>query len=125
MGNEPATKEVDIMPGPSITPPVTDAPAINAPGSDVISDSADTSPRGPAADTSGKRVRAIPYQNENRIELSANDFKTLGVKHKAVRFDQRVNHFTLAVGDGDGELSAEAAEKLTKLHGHAFEFMDS
>lgn len=90
-----------------------------------VADAADTSPRGPAPDTSGRRVRAIPYQNGNRIKLSSADFKQRGgFDHPPVLWDQRVDNYTVAVGTGYNQISEQAAEFLTKNFKETFEYID-
>jgi hypothetical protein len=88
-----------------------------------VTDERDTSPRGPAPDTSGKRVRAIPYQNESTIIVDKRDFEANGIKDQGqVKFDFRKDRLTLPV---DGKVLTEAGAKfLTEQHGHAFEYID-
>lgn len=94
--------------------------------SDVV-DAADTSPRGPAPDTSGRRVRAIPYQGGSTVVVNAQDFAAHNIDNGRVEFDFRIDHFTLPVGTGDSEnlLTEAGAAFLTKKYPETFEYMDS
>jgi hypothetical protein len=94
------------------TTPKAEAPVVDA---------LDTSPRAPQPDTSGKRVRAIPYQNGSTVIVDQADFRGLGIEHPQVKWDFRVNRFTVKVGQ---EISLEAAEALTKNFKETFEYID-
>lgn len=93
-----------------------------------VADSADISPRAPASDTSGKRVRAIPAvitksgDTASRVEIRRSDFASKGIDHPAVVFDFKKDRFTLPVGSPGG-LTQEAADFLTKNYPTSFEFM--
>jgi hypothetical protein len=92
----------------------------------TVTDAADTSPRGPAPDTSGKRVRAIPYKGGTTVVVDAKDFKSNGVTQGKVTWDFRKDNFTVRVANGkNNTLSAEAAEFLTKNYPTSFEYMSS
>jgi hypothetical protein len=94
----------------------------------LANDTADTSPRAPEPDLSGKRVRAIPAVitrttgNATTIEVRKSDFASKGIDHPTVVFDERKERFTLPVGKPGG-LSEEAAEFLTKNYPTSFEYM--
>ena len=92
-----------------------------------VVDTADTSPRAPAPDLSGKRVRAIPYAGGTTVEVTSKDFRDNGIKHPTIVFDFRRDNFTLPVDPKPGQkgLSKEAADFLTREHGHQFEYMSS
>jgi len=90
---------------------------------DGVVDTADVSPRAPAPDTSGKRVRAVPYQNGSTVIVDAKDFREYGIDHKQVKWDYRKDHFTVKVGTGDNQISQEAADFLTQNHKETFEYM--
>lgn len=85
-----------------------------------VADSADVSPRGPAPDTSGKRLRAIPQRGGTLIEVRASDFAANGIKHDTVRFSHFKDNWTLKVGHG---ISEDAAEFLAKFAPETFEFL--
>ena len=74
-----------------------------------IVDEADTALRAPAPDLSGKRIRAIPYQNCTTVRIRKIDFATGGVEQDDVEWDFRVEDFTVKVGKG---ISQEAADWL-------------
>jgi hypothetical protein len=90
------------------------------------SDKRDVSPRAAGPDTSGKRVRYIPYKGGTHVELSKQDFKrAFGIDHPGVHANFRNNIFTFEVGDGKrGTLSDEAADLLTKNFPTMFEYLD-
>lgn len=88
-------------------------------------DERDTAERAPGPDTSGKRVRAIPTHGGTTIEVGTADFESIGVKdHPPVRWDFRKDNFTVAVGNGDNEISQAAANALTKYEPLRFEFLN-
>lgn len=89
------------------------------------SDAADTSPRAPGPDTSGKRVRYIPYKGGTHNEISAADFKREGLDHPSVSANFRNNVFTYEVGTGQkNSLTEEAAKLLTEKYPTMFEYLD-
>lgn len=104
------TETVTPDPNGSEAPPVTDA--------------ADTSPRGPAPDTSGKRVRAVPYQKGSTVRVREATFREHGIEHPTVVWDYRKDNFTVAVGTQDGQISEDAANFLTRKFKETFEFLD-
>lgn len=106
--NETATP--DPQESSTSTPPVTDT--------------ADTSPRGPAPDTSGKRVRAVPYQKGSTVRVREATFAEHGIQHPTVVWDYRKDNFTVAVGTQDGQISENAANFLTRKFKETFEFLD-
>jgi hypothetical protein len=113
---------------------MADAPAKAAPRKQVpesdkldpseVHDERDTSPR-LRADTSGKRVRAIPaYPGQTTaVVLKASDFAAHDVDHPQVEFNFRKDDFTLPVGKKGG-LSEEAADFLTENFPEQFEYMN-
>lgn len=78
----------------------------------------------PEPDTSGKRVRAIPTHGGSTVGVSAADFQERGIEHPDVLWDFRNDDSTVKVGNGDGEISEEAANLITKLEPTRFEFMN-
>lgn len=90
------------------------------------SDKRDVSPRAAGPDTSGKRVRYIPYKGGTHNEISKADFKrAFGIDHPSVQANFRNNVFTYEVGDGKrGTLSQEAADALTSSFPTMFEYLD-
>lgn len=97
-------------------------PEVN-PATSEVSDTADNSPRGPQPDTSGKRVRAIPYQKGSTIRVREATFAEHNIQHPTVVWDFRKDNFTVAVGTKDGEISPEAAEFLTTKYKETFEYL--
>lgn len=91
-----------------------------------VTDTADTTMRAPKPDTSGRRLRAIPYANGTTIKVSRADFKHNGINHGDVEFDFRVNNFTLPVNPKKGQkgISKEAADFLASEHPQQFEYMN-
>jgi len=81
------------------------------------------------ADTSGKRVRAIPAivtksnQRSTTVEVRRSDFKTIGIDHPTVVWDFRKDNFTVKVGEGANQISAEAAKALTEQFPTSFEYI--
>jgi hypothetical protein len=123
MANQPRpiTSSGTIDPGPSADLTPEAEAAIRA------SDPADVSPRAPGPDTSGRRVRAIPYQGGTRIELRTADFANHGIPdHPPVAWTFRKDDLTvpvIEVGNGEGNtLRADAAEMLTKKFPTTFEY---
>lgn len=89
------------------------------------SDKRDVSPRGPGPDTSGTRVRYIPYGGGTHAEVRSSDFQREGLNHQTVNFNFRNNVFTAEVGNGEqGTLSQEAADMLTSKYPTMFEYLD-
>lgn len=90
------------------------------------SDKRDVSPRAAGPDTSGKRVRYIPYGGGTHAELRKGDFKrAFGVDHPSVQANFRNNVFTFEVGDGKrNTLTEEVADLLTKNFPTMFEYLD-
>ncbi|AAN02082.1 gp28 [Mycobacterium phage Barnyard] len=90
------------------------------------SDKRDVSPRAAGPDTSGKRVRYIPYKGGTHVELRKSDFKqAFGVDHPGVQANFRNNIFTFEVGDGKrNTLSQEVADLLTEKFPTMFEYLD-
>lgn len=94
------------------------------------SDKADTTVKADAPKLSGKRVRAIPATITRNgdvgttVEVRREDFKQHGVDHPTVKFDRFKSNYTLAIGGGDAQISAEAAELLTKNWPTSFEYID-
>ena len=116
------------------TPRADQAPAANLSESEQeavrASVSADVSPRAPEPDLSGKRLRAIPAvitksgDRGTTVEVRARDFEAKGIEHKTIRFDERRDNSTLAVGDKDGQISEEAADFLAKNYPTSFEYIN-
>jgi hypothetical protein len=89
-----------------------------------VTDERDVSPRA-AADTSGKRVRAIPAKGGTEVVVRPSDFKrALDLDHPKVTWNFRRDNFTVAVGKGEGKISPEAADALTKNFPESFEYMN-
>lgn len=90
------------------------------------SDSADAAtPKAPGPDTSGKRVRYIPYKGGTHAEVGSADFSREGLEHAKVEFNFRNNLFTAPVGDGKrNTLTQEAADLLTERYPTMFEYLD-
>lgn len=90
------------------------------------SDKRDVSPRAAGPDTSGKRVRYIPYKGGTHVELSKADFKrAFGVDQAGVTANFRNNIFTFEVGDGKrNTITEEVADLLTKNFPTMFEYLD-
>jgi hypothetical protein len=89
-----------------------------------VKDEADVSPRTAPADTSGKRIRAIPYQNASTVRVRPMDFNLGGIKHDLVEWDFRKDNFTLPVGGDNEVISQEAADYLTKNFPTDFEYIN-
>ena len=115
--NDPA-KLKDVGPADEMTP--EEQEAVRA------SDSRDVSPRAAGPDTSGKRVRYIPYKGGTHVELRRSDFRREGLDHPGVQANFRNNVFTFEVGDGKhNTLTEEAAELLTKKYPTMFEYLNT
>lgn len=94
-----------------------------------VRDEKDTTPRAAPAEVSGKRVRAIPYQNASTVILNTVDFKTASQgkisDHPQVVWDFRKDNFTVPVGGENPVLTEEAAEFLTKNYPTDFEYINN
>jgi hypothetical protein len=86
-----------------------------------VKDERDTSPR-IKADTSGERVRAIPAKGGTLVRVTKGDFARNEIDNPTVEFSFRKDNFTLPVGKG--QLSAEAANFLTKNFPESFEYIN-
>ena len=83
-------------------------------------------PRAPGPDTSGRRLRYIPYKGGTHHELRASDLAREGFSgHGKVDFNFRNNAFTAVVGTGRGEVAPEVAEHLAEKFPTMYEFMDN
>lgn len=89
-----------------------------------VRDEQDTTVTAPGPDLSGKRVRAIPAKGGTTVIVRRADFKNVGIDHSDVTWDFRVERFTVSVGDGDGQISAEAAKFLTENYRESFEYIN-
>lgn len=100
----------------------TGAPKAEETKDDVapVVDAADNSPRGPAPDTSGKRLRAIPQRGGTLVEITRVDFARHGIDHDTVQFSNFKDNWTLKVGRG---ITAEAADFLAKFAPETFEYL--
>ena len=72
-------------------------------------------------DLSGKRIRAIPYQNCTTVVIRKSDFALGGFDQGDVEWDFRVDAFTVKVGD---KISQEAADWLVKNYSDQFEYVN-
>ena len=89
-----------------------------------VTDERDVSPRAEAPDTSGKRVRAIPYKGGTTVIVDETDFRNNDVKQKTTTWDFRKDNFTVKVGNGENNtLTKEAAEMLTRDYPTQFEYL--
>ena len=76
---------------------------------------------------SAARVRAYPAvitksgQTGTTVVIAASDFRANGIEHDTVTFDFRRNDCSLPVGDGG--LSKEAADFLTKNYPDTFKYV--
>ena len=107
-------------PNETATPDPQESSASSAP---PVVDAADTSPRGPAPDTSGKRVRAVPYQKGSTVRVREATFAEHNISHPTVVWDYRKDNFTVAVGTNPGEISEKAANFLTTKFKETFEYL--
>lgn len=79
------------------------------------------------APVSAARVKAYPAvitksgQTGTTVEVRSSDFRSNGIEHDTVTFDFRVNDCSLPVGDGG--LSKEAADFLTKNYPDSFKYV--
>ena len=88
-----------------------------------VKDDKDSTPR-VGGKLSGKRVRAVGYQNATTTKIRRVDFKTASngeVDHPDVTWDFRTDDYTVPVGD---RLSQEAADFLTKNYPETFEYIN-
>lgn len=86
---------------------------------DVV-DAADISPR-QVSNTSGKRVKAIPFASGTTVVVREADFKSAGgFDHPEVTWDYRIDDFTVAVGPS---LTQEAADFLTSKYPDSFVYV--
>jgi hypothetical protein len=86
----------------------------------TVEDERDTAPRAAAPDTSGKRIRAIPYQGGTEIVVRKEDFAGAGIDQDTVTWEMFKNNFTVKVGT---DISKEAADFLTENYKESFEYM--
>lgn len=73
-----------------------------------------------AKPTGVKRIKAIPFSNGTTVIVRAVDFSAAGVEHPDVKWDYRIDDFTVAVGDG---ITAEAANVLVSKFPDSFKFV--
>lgn len=92
-----------------------------------VKDTADTSPRTAPPNVSGKRLRAIPYQNASTVIVKRVDFRTASsgeIDHPDVRFDFRKDNFTVPVGGKEAIITDEAADFLASNYPTDFEYIN-
>ncbi len=97
-----------------------------------VNDTADTSPRAAEKKLEGKRVRAIPAvltkanDRATTVEIRPSDLDAAGGPKlsRTIKFDSRVNSFTVAVGGESNPLTDEVAEFLTKNYPTSFEYIN-
>lgn len=110
----------------------TASPTAGAPDAPVVTDEADTSPRAAEAKLDGKRVRAIPAvitksgDSATTVELTPKDIAIAGGPSlsRTLKWDGRVDNFTLAVGTGNLQIPADVADFLTGSYPQSFEYIN-
>lgn len=67
-----------------------------------------------------KRIKAIPFSGGTTVVVRDVDFSNAGVEHPSVKWDYRIDNFTVTVGD---KITAEAANLLVNKFPDSFKFV--